>query len=149
MTLLVLLYVRNKHRLPAKHVSNIVACVFIGCMLGTISAFLGIGGGPNNLAVLFFFFSMDAKEAAKNSLYIILFSQAASLLAALFSGTVPPFSPTSLVFMMLGGVGGALAGRALSKRLQNSGVERLFHYIMLFIIATSLYNMYKYTRGMP
>lgn len=148
VTLLVLLYVRNKHRLPAKHVKNLVACLLIGCMLGTISAFLGIGGGPNNLAVLFFFFSMDAKEAAKNSLYIILFSQAASLLAALASGTVPPFSPPSLVFMMLGGVGGALAGRALSKRLQNSGVERLLHYMMLFIIAISLYNMYKYTGGM-
>ena len=42
--------------------------------LGILSSFLGIGGGPINLVVLFFFFSMDTKTAAQNSLYTILFS---------------------------------------------------------------------------
>ncbi|MEI3183290.1 MAG: sulfite exporter TauE/SafE family protein [Lachnospiraceae bacterium] len=39
-----------------------------------MSSFLGIGGGPINLVVLLYFFSMDTKAAAQNSLYIILFS---------------------------------------------------------------------------
>ena len=31
----------------------------IGLLLGIMSSFLGIGGGPINLAVLFFFFGME------------------------------------------------------------------------------------------
>ena len=53
-----------------------------------LSAFLGIGGGPINLAILSFCFSMDSKTAALNSLYIILFSQAASFINTLVRGTV-------------------------------------------------------------
>ena len=40
--------------------------------LGIISSFLGIGGGPINLVVLFFFFSMPTKIAAENSLYRVI-----------------------------------------------------------------------------
>ena len=57
----------------------LVSYVVIGVFLGIISSFLGIGGGTSNVAVLFFFFSMEAKEAAKNSLYIIIFSQISSI----------------------------------------------------------------------
>lgn len=143
VTFLVLLYVRNKTRLPSKYVQNAAVCMAIGCILGSLSSFLGIGGGPFNLAVLFFFFSMEAKEAAKNSLYIILFSQSTNLLAALATGTVPPFSLPGLLCMMAGGVGGALIGRAISGRLKNSGVERLLQGLMVFIIAISIYNVVK------
>ena len=43
-------------------------CVLIGLFLGCMSSFLGIGGGPINLVELYFFFSMDTKIAASNSL---------------------------------------------------------------------------------
>lgn len=45
--------------------------------------------GPINLAVLYYFFSMDTKTAALNSLYIILFSQIASFCSTVFQGKVP------------------------------------------------------------
>ena len=75
ITIGVFLYVCNKDKLPSKHVDNFFVAILIGVFLGVISSFLGIGGGTSNVAVLFFFFSMEAKEAAKNSLYIIIFSQ--------------------------------------------------------------------------
>ena len=80
LTLGVLVYTLNRPRIAAKDVKNPAACVTIGLVLGLLSAFLGIGGGPINLAVLYYFFSMDTKTAALNSLYIILFSQGASFL---------------------------------------------------------------------
>ena len=58
-----------------------------------MSSFLGIGGGPINLVVLFYFFSMETKTAAQNSLYIILFSQITSLLTTLITHSVPEFTP--------------------------------------------------------
>ena len=56
-----------------------------------ISAFLGIGGGPLNIAILYYFFSMPPKVIVKNSLFIILFSQAASFMTTIITHTVPPF----------------------------------------------------------
>ena len=78
-----LLYTLNKARIPTHRLQNKVACAAIGLALGCMSSFLGIGGGPINLVALYFFFSMDTKAAAANSLYIIFFSQLCSLLTTL------------------------------------------------------------------
>ena len=71
-----------KEKLHSLHVTRPAVCVVIGIVLGLLSSFLGIGGGPMNLAALFYFFSMDTKTAAENSLYIIFISQSASLLSS-------------------------------------------------------------------
>ncbi|MCD8330303.1 MAG: sulfite exporter TauE/SafE family protein, partial [Lachnospiraceae bacterium] len=59
---------------------------------GFLGAFLGIGGGPFNVAALTYFFSMDMKTAAQNSLYIIVFSQATGIAELLAAGAVPTVS---------------------------------------------------------
>ena len=82
-----------------------------------MSSFLGIGGGPINLVVLYFFFSMDTKTAAANSLYIIFFSQLCSLLATLVTSSVPDFRWTVLALMAVGGLGGGVLGRRLNQRM--------------------------------
>ena len=79
-------YTLFKARIQGKHITNPAFCVIIGLVLGLMSSFLGIGGGPINLVVLFYFFSMETKTAAQNSLYIILFSQITSLLTTLIPG---------------------------------------------------------------
>ena len=66
-----LAYTLYKDRIHTRHVKTLAGCVLIGMLLGIFSSFLGIGGGPINLVVLFFFFSMSTKEAAQSSLYII------------------------------------------------------------------------------
>nr|WP_322168847.1 TSUP family transporter [Acutalibacter sp. M00118] len=113
-----------------------------------MSAFLGIGGGPLNVALLFLFFSMEAKEAAKNSIFIILFSQAASLLSAIAQQNVPQFAWQHLLLMAVGGAGGALLGAALSKKMDNRAVERLLLCLMLVIIGINVYNVVTYGLAM-
>lgn len=144
ITIGVFLYVCNKNRLPSKQVSNLAAVVVIGVFLGVISSFLGIGGGTSNVAVLFFFFSMDAKQAAKNSLYIIVFSQVASILTSVVTASVPAFSWLHLISMMLGGVVSAFVGSAISKRIDNRGVEKLLKILLAIIIVIDCYNTVKY-----
>ena len=112
----------------------------IGLVLGLLSASLGIGGGPINLAVLYYF-SMDTKTAALNSLYIILFSQGASFLSTVLRGTVPEFQWPVLIVMVIGGILGGTLGRGISKKLSNSGVDRLFFWLLLAITAISCYNL--------
>lgn len=144
ITLGTLLYTIRKSKIKTHHVTSAAASVVIGLVLGISSSFLGIGGGPINLVVLYFFYSMDTKTAAANSLYIILYSQAASFLMTLVTRTVPEFAAAALALMVAGGIGGGMAGRALNKKLDNQAVEKLFIGLMAVIILISVYNTWQY-----
>ncbi len=139
-----LAYELHKEKITPKHIQSQSAVFCIGCLLGILSAFLGIGGGPVNLIVLFYFFSMQTKEAALYSIYIILFSQTASLLVTILAGTVPDFSAALLFLMTSCGVLGGLAGSAVSRRIDSKTVDRLFSGLMLVIILISLSNIFRY-----
>ena len=140
ITLGTLLYTINKSRIQTRTTSNKVVCLVIGLLLGIMSSFLGIGGGPINLVVLGYFFSMDTKTAAANSLYIILFSQAASLLATLLTASVPEFRIPALILMVAGGIGGGIVGRKLNKKMDNKAVDKLFIGLMVLIVGICVYN---------
>lgn len=135
-----LLYTIYKSRISTHRMTRKAVCVVIGLLLGIMSSFLGIGGGPINLVVLGYFFSMDTKTAAANSLYIILFSQAASLLATLITGSVPEFRIPALILMVAGGIGGGIVGRGFNKKMDNRAVDKLFIGLMMLIIAICVYN---------
>ena len=140
-----LLYTLKKAGIRTKHVRGILPCLVIGLLLGIMSSFLGIGGGPINLVVLGYCFSMDTKVAAQNSLYIILFSQIANLLTTLITRSVPAFDILTLVLMVCGGIGGGMIGRKLNKKLDNKAVDKLFIALMAVIIGISLWNVWQYS----
>lgn len=144
ITAATLVYTIFESRIHTHQVKSPIACGTIGLVLGLISSFLGIGGGPINLVVLYYFFSMDTKTAAANSLYVILFSQAASFLMTLITGTVPEFTVITLVLMVIGGILGGMIGRKLNKRLESRTVDRLFIGLMALIILISCYNVWQY-----
>ena len=139
ITLGTLLYTVNKSRIRTRATSNKLVCLVIGLLLGIMSSFLGIGGGPINLVVLGYFFGMDTKTAAANSLYIILFSQMASLIATLISG-VPEFRIPALILMVAGGIGGGIVGRKLNQKMDNRAVDKLFIGLMVLIVGICVYN---------
>ena len=109
-----------------------------------MSSFLGIGGGPINLVVLAFFFSMSTKEAAANSLYIILFSQVTSLVQTIATASIPEVNIWYLVFMVVGGVLGGFLGSKINKTLSEDRVNKLFILLMAVIIAINVYNAVKF-----
>ena len=146
ITLGTLLYTLNKSRIKTRTTSNKLVCLVIGLLLGIMSSFLGIGGGPINLVVLGYFFSMDTKTAAANSLYIILFSQLASLIATLISG-VPEFRILALILMVAGGIGGGIVGRKLNKKMDNRAVDKLFIGLMVLIVGICVYNAVRAFAG--
>ena len=144
VTLGTLCYTLYKDKIRTYQVTAPAVCVAIGLVLGILSSFLGIGGGPINLVVLFFFFSMSTKTAAENSLYIIFFSQIASLVSSLLTGSVPEFQISMLVLMAAGGIGGGIAGRVINKRLTDRLVNRLFIVLMVVILFINIYNIYRF-----
>lgn len=144
VTLGTLIYTIYKKKIHTYQVSSILFSLVIGLLLGVMSSFLGIGGGPINLVVLFFFFSMDTKTAAENSLYIIFFSQIASLISSIVTSTVPSFAIGVLLLMVSGGICGGICGRSLNKKLNSDQVDRLFIMLMVVMIIINIYNIAKF-----
>ena len=116
----------------------------MGLVLGIMSSFLGIGGGPINLMVLGFLFSMSTKESALASLYIIVFSQVTSLVQTVVTGTIPPVQLSYLVLMVIGGLLGGTIGSKINKKIEDEKVDKLFMALMFIIICINIYNTYKF-----
>lgn len=134
-------YTLLKSRIKTLCITNAATDIAIGLVLGVLGAFLGIGGGPINLVVLHYFYAMDTKEASFSSIFIILFSQLASLLMVLVKSTVPPFESPMLLLMVLGGAAGGFLGRLLSDKLSHRHVEVLFQVLLAAIAVVNIGNI--------
>lgn len=139
-----LMYTIYKKRIKTHEIHSRVLCLVIGLLLGIMSSFLGIGGGPINLVVLYYFFSMESKTAAENSLYIILFSQIASVISSVVTHTVPAFDIGMLCLMVCGGIGGGMVGRKINKKIENETVDKLFIGLMVAMIMVNIYNIFQF-----
>lgn len=139
-----LIYTIFKSRIQTKQYKQIWLCIVIGIILGIMSSFLGIGGGPINLVVLAWFFSMSIKEAALSSLYIIMFSQITSLVQTCVTKTIPDVQISYLIFMVLGGVLGGTIGSKINKKIEEDAVNKLFIFLMVVIIGINIYNAIKF-----
>jgi len=144
ITITVYFYIRRQKNIHTKRISNPLLVILIGTLLGMISAFLGIGGGPLNIAVLYYFFSMSGKTAAINSLYIIFISQVSGLFNLVVSKRIPPFDWSILLLMMIGGIMGALIGYRINRRLSDAHVEKFFCCVLILIGILNIWNFYRF-----
>ena len=135
---------KNKNKVITLKIENKLICILIGLVLGVVSSFLGIGGGPLNIAVLYFFLSMSAKETAINSIFIILFSQFTSLSSTVITGSIPEFVHVHLVLMCIGGIGGALLGSRLSKEMDDNKIEKFFMIVLFILSFINIINIFEF-----
>ena len=143
LILVVYLYMHNKHRIKNHHFEGTVSSLIIGVFLGIISSFLGIGGGPINVAIFIYLFSFDMKTAAVSSLVTILFAQISKLTTVAFTGGFTGFDLSMLPAMMVGGVLGGMIGSMLNKKLSKTAVEKGFNAVQLFVLFIALFNIVK------
>ncbi len=141
INLLVMLYLVKKSSIKTLHTRNFVICTIIGLVLGVSSSFLGIGGGPINIVVLSFFFSMSAKETARNSLFVILFSQFTSLVTTFATHSVPEVDMFTLVIMCIGGVVGSIIGSMIASKMDDKMTDKFFAILLVFLILLNIYNV--------
>lgn len=143
-TLATFIYTLNKDKITSKQVNSPIVGLLIGVLLGILGSFLGIGGGPFNVAVLYYFFSMPTKKATQNSLYIVLFSQLASTLkTAAFEG-IPVFDAAILAGMVILGIAGSEFGRRINKKIDNKQATICLEGAMILIMGINIYNMIKF-----
>lgn len=138
------LYMAAEKKVRTLHIHNKGACVIIGLILGMQSAFLGIGGGPANLVVLSYFFSMERKKASLNSLYIIFVSQVFSIAVSVLGKSVPVVSMGYLLCMILGGTAGGTVGSSLYRKMTSEHIGRMFMGVLILLLLIDVRNMMSY-----
>lgn len=143
LILAVFVYTLNKKKIRTLSLTSQLSKSLLGFSLGYVSSFLGIGGGPINVAVFTFFLSLDSKKAADASLFAIVFGQSANLLTTVLSGAIPPLDFGMLGIMIFLGILGGIIGRKINKRIDNETIDKLFNASNLLIIAICFYNFIR------
>ena len=139
---LVYAFMKNPWRLGLNHGGFYLAA---GVSLGVFSAFLGIGGGAVNVALLMFLFNMDIKRAAAHSLLIILFSQAAKLLSIAASEGFQAFNLAPLLpCMAAAAVAGSLLGTALTRKMNHKAVLAIFGAMLAAVLFATGWNIVRF-----
>lgn len=140
----IILFTLNKGKINTLEVSNLFAIVTIGLLVGIISVYLGIGGGPLNIALLVYFFSMKAKDAAAYSILMIFFAQIIKM------GTVirdfEKYNNVSLVILAIAifAVLGGWIGTKIQSKLSHEAVEKIYLGLMVVLLLMNAINIVKF-----
>ncbi len=137
----VFIYMLKKESVPDYDLEGIIPSVLCGVLLGMISSFLGIGGGPINVALLIFLFPVDTKDATICSIITIFFAQVSKLITVACTTGFAIYDLSMLPAMVIGGVAGGLIGAALNKKVSIKQVEFWFNVVQVVVLAISIYNI--------
>ena len=140
LVLFIFIYMLKKDKLPSPALDALPVYIVVGLLLGVISSFLGIGGGPVNVAALTLVFAMDIKTAVFASLLSVFFTQFAKLVTVVVTQGFSPFAQPMLPFIVIGAIVGATIGSALVKRLSPKKTNLLFCAVQVIIFAICVIN---------
>lgn len=137
----VIVYINKKNAKSFK-LTNPALIIVTGLFLGLISAFLGIGGGPINMAFLVLLFSFSVKESTVYSIAIIIFSKLSQLITIFINNQFKPYIeywPIILV-AVVAALAGGIIGAKLNKKLSNKTITRALSAVLALIIVINIYN---------
>lgn len=137
------LYMLNKGRIQSRRLKGVIPSAAAGLILGAISSFLGIGGGPINVVLIIYLFSLTTKTAALCSLLSILLSQASKLLLTLFLGGFAGYDLSMLPIMLAAAIAGGLLGGTLNKRMDEKATDRLFNMVQILVFCLCMTNIWR------
>lgn len=128
------------------NVKNNFAICAVGLILGFIASFLGIGGGPINVAVLTLFFSMNVKDSAVYSVAIIFFSQLSKLISMFSASGIEPYQHQwkTLVFILPAAILGGIIGSKLNRKFDDKLIRKVFVAVMVLLVVLNVYNGITY-----
>lgn len=137
----VIFYVNSKN-IKSFKIENPALIALTGLMLGLMSAFLGIGGGPINTAFLVLLFSFTVKESAVYSVAIIFFSQLSQLITIFINNQFEPYRqyfPIVVVAVAVSVIGGII-GSKLNRTLSDKTITIIFSAVLSVVAVINIYN---------
>lgn len=143
LIIIIYFYIKNKDDIPSLNFGGLLPVFIVGLFLGMTSSFLGIGGGPINVAILIYVLGYTTKTSTSISLITIFFSQASKLTSMMLSTGFAQYDLTMLPFMLVGAVLGGFIGSDINKRLSEDRVDILFNRAQLLIMGICIFNIIK------
>jgi uncharacterized membrane protein YfcA len=115
--------------------SGAAPLVLAGIISGGIAVFLGIGGGPINIALLVVLFSLPIKTAISYSIVSVFCSQIAKMVTIAGSTGFSQFDLSFALLIIPAAVIGGIIGSKLKMSFSDTAVSRTFTIVMLITIA--------------
>ena len=143
LILLVFLYMKNKSKIKGKELSGVTPSFFVGVFLGFCSSFLGIGGGPINVALIIYLFSYTTKTATICSLITILFAQISKLTTVALTTGFDDFDLSVTPVMVIAAIIGGFIGAYFNKKCSEKTVEKAFNGIQLVVLVLTIFNIIR------
>lgn len=139
--ILIFIYSLNKDNIKSYYIKNDFAIIFVGLGLGVISVFLGIGGGPLNVATLMLLFSQTMKEATIYSITTIFFSQISKLTIVCLSGSLASFDLSFIPPILITAIIGGYLGTRINQRINNRQIQIFYNLLIIILMVISVYNI--------
>lgn len=134
-------YMLFRNKIKPLHLKNIVFYILVGVLLGILSSFLGIGGGPLNVAIFMLLFGMEIKEATFASIITIMFAQIAKVVTILIGGGFGSYDLSMLPYMVVAGVVGGLIGSFVAKKISGKVTAIAFNVMQLSVMIICVVNI--------
>lgn len=135
MLVLVFIVTMLKFKLKPLNIDSIYITLFVGFMLGSVTSFLGIGGGALNLFLLYWLYGYDRKQLAASSVMIII---SAHILKLAF---IPlTFELDFLFYLIPGAIVGGYIGAVANRRITVKTMTIIFSVVVFLLLGLNLYN---------
>ncbi len=121
-------------------IKNPIIILLSGLVLGTTAAFLGVGGGPINVAFLTLLFSFSMKDSAVYSVAVIFFSQLSNIITTYINTGFKGFDLKVLLVVIPFAVLGGLLGSKLNRKCNEKVIKITFIIAVSLVAILSLYN---------
>lgn len=138
--LLIFVIISVNCKLKTYRLENPFAILLSGLLLGFFAAFLGVGGGPINVAAMTLLFSFTMKDAAVYSVAVIFFSQGANLLTTLFTSPVATYDLKMLWGILPCAIIGGLIGAKFNRKCKEKTINTVFTVTVALIVLLTFYN---------
>lgn len=143
LIIIILLYTINRAKIKSLHLQGIWLSSGVGMMLGIISSFLAIGGGPINVIAFVYLFSYDLKKATQSSIITIFFAQIANIVSIQSLYGFGSQDLAIMPFMIIGAISGGLIGSKFTSILSENAVVKAFNILQIVVFTICLLNILK------
>lgn len=138
---LVFIFILNSDKITKHKFTSHFIYALAGILLGMLAAFLGIGGGPMNVALLMFLFSFDIKTSMFASILVIFFSQFSKLALIFFTTRFAGYDLELAPYMIVCGIAGGFVGTGIKKTVSDKAVTVLFNAVQILIMCFCIINI--------
>ncbi len=144
LLLLIFVLISKRWSFEQQLKQNSVTMTVYGAILAILCAFLGIGGGPINVAFFLLFLKVDIKQAALMSIFIIFFSQLVNIGTYTIDGSLFTVTLSPLLTMIPGAIIGGIVGTELKHKLAEHKLMLIYNCTIVGLILLNTYNLISY-----